>query len=408
MNSTSRCDVAVVGAGLAGLMAARELHALGADVVVFEASSRLGGRAYRREFDGAGPLVEFGGTWLLPEHEVIRAELSRYGIDVGHTPLPDRFVHRGSGGTDSVRSIGEAQLNQLVSALAEVDDAATLGEALRAASVSPAACEWIGVFCRYLNGSGVDDAAATTFAGIGRELLADLDHYNITIDGGTSALVAALAGDGPPVLTGRSVTGIRRTRRGYAVEAEGADPLPSSAVVVATPANTWANLVLPADVADLVHALPTHPGASVKLWIEVDGVDGFVRATDGLGPFAYVRTAQRLPDGQSLLVGFGTAADFAGFDFSPAGVEEALTPLLPGVTVRAVDWHDWNSDPLFRGAWLAKPPGYTERAADVRDIAGRLVFAGADISAVHAATLDGALASGQRVAQLIATRLGLA
>ena len=53
-------DVIVIGGGLAGLTAARELRARGYQCLLVEARDRLGGRAYTAEF--AGEQVEFGGT----------------------------------------------------------------------------------------------------------------------------------------------------------------------------------------------------------------------------------------------------------------------------------------------------------------------------------------------------------
>lgn len=58
--------VAVVGAGISGLYAARRLEASGAEVRVFEASDRLGGRIQTVTKDGL--VYEAAAEWILPEH----------------------------------------------------------------------------------------------------------------------------------------------------------------------------------------------------------------------------------------------------------------------------------------------------------------------------------------------------
>ncbi|MGW1893317.1 flavin monoamine oxidase family protein [Streptomyces sp. NPDC002004] len=56
-------DVCVVGAGFAGLAAARHLAGTGREVVVLEARNRVGGRVWNRELPD-GTVVSTGGTWL--------------------------------------------------------------------------------------------------------------------------------------------------------------------------------------------------------------------------------------------------------------------------------------------------------------------------------------------------------
>ena len=76
-----RCDVVVLGAGLAGLSAARELTESGLDFVVLEARDRVGGRTYTVPFEAAGCSVDLGAEWVAPgHHSALVAELARYGI----------------------------------------------------------------------------------------------------------------------------------------------------------------------------------------------------------------------------------------------------------------------------------------------------------------------------------------
>jgi monoamine oxidase len=68
-------DAVVVGAGLAGLTAARELVRAGREVIVLEARDRVGGRTLNHEI-GDGKVVEVGGQWIGPTQDHL-AELAR-------------------------------------------------------------------------------------------------------------------------------------------------------------------------------------------------------------------------------------------------------------------------------------------------------------------------------------------
>jgi monoamine oxidase len=61
-DSSTVYDVVVIGAGLAGLTAAKELRRLGHTVLVLEANDRIGGRAYTADISGVP--IDYGGAWL--------------------------------------------------------------------------------------------------------------------------------------------------------------------------------------------------------------------------------------------------------------------------------------------------------------------------------------------------------
>lgn len=73
-------DVAVVGAGLAGLTAARELQGAGVSTVVIEARDRVGGRTLNEPI-GDGKVVEVGGQWIGPTQHRLAALARELGVE---------------------------------------------------------------------------------------------------------------------------------------------------------------------------------------------------------------------------------------------------------------------------------------------------------------------------------------
>ena len=71
-------DAIVIGAGLAGLTAARRLQAAGKRVLVLEARDRVGGRTY--SVDLAGDTIDLGGQWIGPGQDHVRALASELGV----------------------------------------------------------------------------------------------------------------------------------------------------------------------------------------------------------------------------------------------------------------------------------------------------------------------------------------
>jgi len=88
-------DVAIVGAGLAGLSAARDLRAAGHRVTVLEAQDRVGGRTLNHEFDN-GDVIEIGGQWVGPTQDRLYALAAE--LEVEHFPTWDQgenLLHQG-------------------------------------------------------------------------------------------------------------------------------------------------------------------------------------------------------------------------------------------------------------------------------------------------------------------------
>jgi monoamine oxidase len=80
MAEVREVDVAIVGAGLAGLVAARDLQGAGASTVVLEARDRVGGRLLNESI-GDGAIVEVGGQWIGPTQDRIAALAREVGVE---------------------------------------------------------------------------------------------------------------------------------------------------------------------------------------------------------------------------------------------------------------------------------------------------------------------------------------
>lgn len=398
-------DVVVIGGGVSGVIAAREVALAGHEVLLLEARDRLGGRVWTRKFTGTDIDVEVGGTWLLPGHDALLNEMQRYGVRTAPTPMPQRFVTRIA--DDDVRQSatpGESALEELAQAMRTsmgIDEADSGSLAVVAENVSIEARAWLEAWNSYLMGAPLDQTSGAWRLFLDRASLEAIDAYSWKVGGGMQKLVESVARDGAiEILLSTPVTTVRRTPEGVElVDARGNSYVCAQAIITA-PVNTWGDIAFDPPLAGSRARLADarQSGRSVKVWMIVEGVTDYVRTVDPFGGFHYLRTERLLPDGRALVVGFSRADVMP--DVDETMVAEALGRVLPEATLISIDAYDWNSDPYARGTWMAHKPGQWVDALACEGRDGPLIFAGADVDDRAPGTIDGAVRSGLKAARL--------
>ena len=415
---TAELDTIVVGAGFAGLRAARDLADAGRSVLVLEARDRLGGRTWTRPFAGSGPLVEIGGSWFAPEHAEVRAELARYGLATRTYGAPSSVRWRTGGELRDGLPVPFGELPALDAALVTIAadarslEAGTFGERgslscaeyLRRLGVPAATREFLSAWWIMIGGTDpergavVDALGAIAAHGGPTGLLTALRHAPVE---GWSTLAGRMAVTaGLQVRHAAEVRSVRQDDSGVDVALADRTSFRAARAVLALPVNTLPGLEFePALPAATAESIGTNAGRGRKVWLRARGVPSGVLAA-GAGEGLHWLYADRvLADGDVLLIGFGYE-DPAFDPAAHADVERALRAFFPDAELVASDHHDWIEDPYSRGTWATATVGRAELLTAARfPPHGRIAFATSDVAPDEPGWIEGALISGAAAAR---------
>lgn len=429
-------DVLVIGSGLAGLTASRDLRERGYTVTVLEARDRIGGRTHTRGFRGHEDLVvEIGGAHLNLRGEVnMRREIERYNIPVyAHSDAVADMRFFVNGELRQGLPVPASELSALERAVIRMsNDASRLNPAVPLADQAiddldisiadyfrhldlPAQTYdfVVGVLAGWIQA----DAERTSMLHLLEAVLSCGGSPVNTFFGtfgegfvnGVNDLVSALAGTDLDVRLGATVTRVSHDDRGVTVETEAGETFTARGCVMAVPAWTLGNIAfepaLGADKQDML--AEEHSIKGVKRVFLVEGAPAGFFGVGGLtSKVQWLFEDRVLDDGRALLVGFSLYEDLAGNDIEVA--QAAIEEYIPGVRVLAVDGHDWYGDPLTRGIVGFCPPGKARRFSEVLSRPeGPIAFAGAEFvtTATFWGWMEGAVRTAHEAAGYVANAL---
>jgi monoamine oxidase len=436
-------DVVVVGAGLAGLTAARAIRAAGRSVIVLEARDRVGGRTFDQALPGGAGVVELGGQWAGPGQDRVLALAKELGIATFETYGTGASIYYAGGRSQTYTGdippaspVALVELEASILLLNQMAATVPVQEPWRA----PRAAEWD----RQSIAGWIDDNNRTAEA---RELAAlaargvygeeptqisflDLLSAIAGVGGDFNTLIGSAQSlrfvGGPQQMSQRLAGMLMRAVRlraqvlsldwdGEVVAHTRRTTFHGRLAVLAVPKPLLARIrwhpMLPPAHDQLLQRQPM--GSVVKVnaiydrpfW-RAQGLNGSVVSDTGPIEIVYDNSP---PSGKpGVLVGFMEGDHSRGvFTASPARRRElalaSLARYFGDAARRPIDYADmmWATDPFARGAYgTYNPPGVlTSLAPLASGPVGPLHFAGADTSPEWPGYMDGAIRSGERAAR---------
>lgn len=388
-------DLAIVGAGAAGVAAAREARRRGLTSIILEASNRIGGRACT--LDWRGCALDLGATWIhSAERNPLVPLANELGVDIDRSPAPWRKQFRNLGYSEQEQKKSWEAMQAFAERLraGPADD--------RASNALEPGNEWNG-FLEALNGYLDGTSLANTSAADFVAFWDGSDMSNWRLPGGYGALVEALAVK-LEIRTGNPVRhidwaggAVRLTTEEGTSEARHA--------IIAVPTNVLASgdITFSPPVDDRLHAAANLPlGRVEKLFLTSSDPESVPANAHLIGnPRAGDTGSYMLgPLGMPVIEGFFGGDWLEGIDEQDLAVKtrEELGGLLGSdfaSKLTPVAHSDWKNHPFIRGSYSFARPGQHGARATLRGpVDGPIAFAGEACSDTDYATVHSAWESG--------------
>ena len=415
-------QIVVVGAGAAGLMAARELARAGNRVTILEARERCGGRIYPLSGQEFGYRAEGGAEFVHGEAPLTHRLLREAGL--GLVPVQGARWNV-SQGRFARNEIQDHDTGRFYERLAELKSDLTVTDFLAQHFSAPAYDRLRHFVLRMVEGYDAADPSRASMLALRDEWTGSGRGQQARIVGGYGAMIDYLAADctrnGASLRLGAVVSAIE-TRDGEAlVRCADGKTCTADAVVVTVPLPLLGQIAFPAAMQERIAAAADIGfGNVVKLllrfktrwWTSAKGRDFqdlLFLISDRTIPVWWTQHPTEQPVLTGWLAGPGTAA-VADLDESAlveaglaslreifGGSKEQVTAEL--VAARAIDWA---ADPFARGAYSYAT--LTSRAAQSRLSGSQegILFSGEALyQGPEMGTVEAALASGLATARAL-------
>lgn len=398
-------DVAIVGAGAAGIAAGRHLAASGLNVLLIEATDRIGGRAHTVFSDGLH--FDLGCGWLHSADRNPWAALApELGFHLDRTTPPWGVQFRDLGFPPTDQHAARAAFTRFEQRLREAP-----ADSDRASDLLDASDRWtpyLEAVSTYINGTELEQLSI-------RDYLAYADNetgVNWRVTEGYGSLVVAAARD-VPIALNTPVSGIDASGRALRLTTAGGE-IEAACVIVTVPTDVLASgaIRLPPQASDHIDAAGALPlGLADKIIFRLSDCEGFEPDTQVLGDPSVKRTASYhlRPFGRPLIEGFvgGEAArefEADGNAFAAFACDELAGLFGSGIRnrLKPIAQSRWGRQLFSLGSYSHALPGHAKaRAILAADIDGRLFFAGEACSAQDFSTAHGAFQTGLAAARAV-------